>query len=264
MIRSYSRVVALLLACQAAAFWPVWRWYLLRLDDSPDDLTCLVSFGVAIGLLVRSPVRRGDRRGTMMAWLALVPLGLYCGSYHKLLPIFRAALALLTIGLTASALRRPRSVAWYATLLFALPGVESMQFYLGFPLRLLASNVTAGWLQAIGFPVIADGTLLQWNGSSIEVDAPCSGVRMLWTGLFAATSLSVFYGLGWLRSVIMIAASLVVVLAANVVRSTALFFPEAGILPLPSIAHSLTGIAAFSGAIALQFFFARRLMKEVV
>jgi exosortase/archaeosortase family protein len=39
------------------------------------------------------------------------------------------------------------------------------------------------------------------------------------------------------------------VLIANIVRNTLLYFPEAGLVDWPSAAHEAIGIAAFAGAI---------------
>jgi hypothetical protein len=41
-------------------------------------------------------------------------------------------------------------------------------------------------LALTGAAVHAEGTGLRWAGGLIEIDVPCSGIRMLWAGLHLA------------------------------------------------------------------------------
>ena len=80
-------------------------------------------------------------------------------------------------------------------MLLALPIIPPLQFYVGYPLRLATAFVSARLLSLHGLSIDAVGTCLDWNGTLIAVDAPCSGVRMLWTGLYLAMGLVLLYTL---------------------------------------------------------------------
>ncbi|HKP92378.1 MAG TPA: archaeosortase/exosortase family protein, partial [Chthoniobacterales bacterium] len=96
-----------------------------------------------------------------------------------------------------------------------------------------------------------EGTLLHWRGETILVDAPCSGIRMLWFGLYLTAALAAFGQLNTRPSCIALVAALPVVIGANVVRATALFFKEAQIVPLPQWTHTGVGVLVFGGALLL-------------
>ncbi|MEO7652946.1 MAG: archaeosortase/exosortase family protein, partial [Bryobacteraceae bacterium] len=124
--------------------------------------------------------------------------------------------------------------------------LSSMQFYASYPLRWLMGEASAALLRTSGLAVTAEGTLLRWGREIVEIDAPCSGVRMLWAGLFLACVLISLRGLGPWRAIVAGCMAVVAVLCANIARSTALFFLETGIVPLPAWSHVAVGILTFT------------------
>src|SRR5262245_51033068 len=85
MAAKTGRMIALV----ALAYWPVWLWYARRLQDSPDEMWCLAALAVALACGPRKP-------DASRVWPLLL---VYAVTYPWTLPIFRAALAVLTIGL---------------------------------------------------------------------------------------------------------------------------------------------------------------------
>jgi exosortase/archaeosortase family protein len=67
----------------------------------------------------------------------------------------------------------------------SLPLLASLQFYAGFPLRVVTAEASR-WLLSIAHTVERTGSSLVVNGQLIIVDAPCSGVQMAWLGYFTA------------------------------------------------------------------------------
>src|SRR5690606_31711754 len=124
----------------------------------------------------------------------LLVLGLvaaYAAGYHFLPPLVRAGLAALALGL---ALSRWRFGVWLhpgvtGLLLLSLPVVPTLQFYLGYPMRWLVAALASAMLRLAGYAVRPEGACLDWAGKLVALDAPCSGVRMLWAGLFLAMAL---------------------------------------------------------------------------
>jgi exosortase/archaeosortase family protein len=93
----------------------------------------------------------------------------------------------------------------------------------------------------------------------VQIDAPCSGVRMLWAGLFLAAIVS--WRLRAAAAAACLAAAVAAVVLANALRSAALFLPEAGLLRVPAFAHEAVGLVAFALAAALVAVVARRLAE---
>src|SRR5262249_56884850 len=122
---------------------------------------------------------------------------LLCSSalFHFLAPLPRAAIAATAIAATVSSMRfgRRLHLGVWGLLLLALPVVASLQFYLGFPMRAVVAKLAAPMLQINGFAVVAEGASLNWNGDPILIDAPCSGVKMLWTGFYLTCALASYY-----------------------------------------------------------------------
>jgi exosortase/archaeosortase family protein len=161
----------------------------------------------------------------------------------------RAILGVAALGLTCAAtLDRQRPILPICALLgLSLPVVSSMQLqlYLGYPLRAFTAWASGGVLALLGVEVVRTGTALAWMGRTVLVDAPCSGIRMLWVGMLLAALLSYLAGVSAGRFALNAAAALPVILAGNVLRNTVLFVKEAGILPLPAWTHTGVGLLAF-------------------
>lgn len=233
-----------LIAAVVFACWPVWQWLWLRFTDASDEPWEIVSLLTAIAFVGQAPARASARPGL---GLSLALLLLYATSFGWLPPLLRATLAFSAIAATLSALRfgtRLHLPLW-GLLLLSLPLIASLNFYLGYPLRVLTGTATVMLLQTNVFAVVRDGALLLWSGQSIAIDAPCSGIKMLWTGSYLCCALAAFQGMPPGRTLLLGLAGFVVVLLANILRASALFYMEAGILPLPAAAHTGIGIAAF-------------------
>jgi exosortase/archaeosortase family protein len=131
-------------------------------------------------------------------------------------------------------------------LYLSLPVIPSLQFYGGYPLRAFLAAFTAPILRMSGYAVVQEGTCLNWAGKLIWVDAPCSGIRMLWVGLYLTCTLVCLYELSPLKTLLALAAALVVIMFGNVFRATALFYVEAGNFEVPHWTHDYAGVVAFA------------------
>jgi exosortase/archaeosortase family protein len=195
-------------------------------------------------------------------------LAVYAASYAVLPPIGRAAIAvaatLYCVHLAAFRERPP--VAFWGLVALALPVVPSLQFMLGYPMRIVSAALSVGLLQLHGLTVERQGTFLIWRGEMIQFDAPCSGVNMLWAGLLLTLMGCVLFRFGALKVMIALALSLVLAIACNVLRAASLFYVEAGLIPqAPAWWHEGIGIAAFTlSAIATLWLLTRLRGREAV
>jgi exosortase/archaeosortase family protein len=236
-----------MLVCMALAVWPVWRWYALRTIDGSDEPCGLLAFATLAIMAIRNGVRLPVDQNRFVA--PAVMLVVYAVTFTSLSPLPRAMIAVAAFGVLL--LRGRMAVAHWGLLALSLPVIATVQFYAGYPLRIIAAEGSAAALRALEFAVTREGTTLHWRGETIMVDAPCSGVRMLWFGLYLAASVACWSRLGNVRSLLLFAAAFVLVIGANVVRATALFFKEANVVALPDWTHGAIGLLVFTGAALL-------------
>jgi len=65
-----------------------------------------------------------------------------------------------------------------------------IRFYAGYPLRVVTAQVSTWALQLGGMDAVRAGASMQVDGRLIMVDAPCSGVQMVWLAYFCACAVA--------------------------------------------------------------------------
>lgn len=256
----FNRWPALMLLGMGAATWPVWRWYILRITDGSDEPWGLLA------LLALVVLRLRDGAGPCLEErdfrIPAVVLLLYLATYHAFVPLLRA---MMGIGAFALILLRGQRAAGLWGLLglhaLSLPVMATLQFYAGHPLCLLSASGSARVLQCCGLGVDREGTLLRWAGETVMMDAPCSGVHMLWAGMFLALLLAAFHRMNGWRTLLTGSAAVAIVVGGNVVRTTALFFKESHLIDLPAWTHAGIGLVIFGIGTGLILSFAERLKE---
>ena len=189
-------------------------------------------------------------------------LAAYAALHAVLPPIARAAIAIAAtlFCLHLAAFRERPPVAFWGLVAMALPVLPSLQFVLGYPMRIVSAALSVGLLQAHGLAVERQGTFLVWHGEMIQFDAPCSGVNMLWAGLLLMFMGCVLFRFGAIRVMVAVAISLVLAVATNVLRAASLFYVEAGLIPqAPAWWHEAIGIVAFTLSAAATLWLLTRL-----
>ncbi len=262
-----------LLALLLCVFWPVSIWYVERLLDKSDEPLGIISL---IAFLAITLSRRSKNANSIKLTNFAVPISAiiciiaYIVTWPFAPKLLSAIFAVLAIGCVIGAHRgghghRPDLGGWLL-LLFSLPIVSSLNFYSGYPLRLVVGKIAAPLISMVGFPTIADGTTLIWGQQMVQIDAPCSGIKMLWFALFIGAVLTCVLKLSLVRSAVVLAASVIASLLGNVLRITSLFFVETGILKidqsLDSFVHQAVGTVAFAIAAGLTVVFALRLSRK--
>ncbi len=259
-----------------ATFWPVWIWYGQRISDQSDEPLGIVALVTLIYLLARQRAKKTDQYPNSLTTLTAM-VALYAASLLLAPKLISAALALIAFGICLHRLLNCRlNSGHWSLLLLSLPLVASLNFYLGYPLRLVVTQCAVSLLSINGFPVSAEGTSLLWHNQLIEIDAPCSGIRMLWAALFlAAVQLSLRKSSHTQALLYLVFAATAAVLA-NVLRVTSLFYLEAGIITAPaalpqsiaahfeSAVHTGTGITAFLLVALILYFVDQRISKNLI
>ena len=271
------------LGLQAAALWPHGVWMARRVQDGSDDPLGLVALAVLALLLWRMALRL--RLSPQVGWLA-VAAGLTAAANVALLALpsllcaLLAALA-LSAGLMAwlpspqaAAAAVPRSSATTSAtaattaattiattpsvprapmvglLVLALPLVSSLQYYGGYPLRVLTAQLSAWGLQAVGIAAERSGASMLVRGQLVIVDAPCSGVQMAWMAYFCACAWAALTSLrdgAFLKRLPFIG---LLVLLGNVLRNSVLVALESRPQGLDAALHQAIGVTALAGVCA--------------
>jgi len=257
----------LVAALVMAATWDAWRWYLGRVATAPEDaatLALIVAFLGGLGVL-RRPQAPQPRRAPLL--LVAAVLAAYAASYLVLPPIARAAMAiaLSLFCLHDAAFRTRPPLAFWGLVALALPVVPSLQFTLGYPLRIVSATLAVGLLQMHGIGVTRQGSFLLWRDEMVQFDAPCSGVNMLWAGLLLTLAVCVLFRLGPLKVALAILLSLALTLAANVLRASSLFYLETGfVAQSPAWWHEGVGVTAFVATSAVMLWIVGRMARREV
>ncbi len=258
---------ATLTAAWMLAGWPIVRWYVARLHDGSDEPLGLLAWVAALAFAPR----RGWREplgSVRVGALVCVMLG-YIAGYASLPPLGRAVLWVAGLGLLAAP--RTYALAWTALLVLSLPLVATLQFYLGYPLRCLTTQAAAGLLYLGGLRVGASGTVLHWAGERVLIDAPCSGIQMLWTLTLVSATVAAARGLNTAATLRLFRFAGFVVFWANTLRAVLLFCIELRLVWTPPYAHESVGLALFAASgLALWWrserveFSSRKLMSSLL
>lgn len=230
------------------ALWPHWVYVTRRLWDGSDEPWGVLALVTVVVLLVRD--RAQLMLPTRSALVACGVLAVVAAIADRALPdLVAAAIAMLALGVFIIHAQRRPAAAIIVLLLLTLPIIASLQFYLGYPLRLMVAHASAQLLSLAGWHSEASGASILHAGITVLVDAPCAGIGMLWLGSYAAAVLSYLNQASGRRTLLNGVIAALLVLIANIVRNTLLFFPEAGLVDWPAAAHEAIGLAAFAGAI---------------
>jgi len=230
------------------ACWSSWLWYIERIFDRSDEpLGLFALFCWCVGLYLLHP--RGSIINNSLGTRSLLSGTLYLATLWWSFPsIIQAAAALLWLTLTLwelGAIRRP-TLGLMALAALSLPLISSMNFFLGYPMRVIAGELAVFMLQTNGFPVELSGVTLIWGDQRLVVDASCSGVRMLWAALWASSVSLLIFDPGWRRGLLLYMLSMPVVLFVNALRAASLFYSEMVMTDLPQWTHTGVGMVCFS------------------
>jgi exosortase/archaeosortase family protein len=250
--RIASISIKLWLALLLAAVWPPLHWMATRLLwDGSDEPLGLVALLALVGLGVWQ--RRGWRRTPGTSWLALM-LALVLGAsigWGTLPPLVCALWVMLAFAAGLLAVL-PGSVAAVPVLglaLLSLPLMASLQFYAGYPLRLLVAEMSR-WLLCGFFQIEREGVVLRVEGQQVLVDAACSGVQLVWMGYFTACAVALMVGRGNASFLSRLPAVGLIILAGNVLRNTLLVATQADGVSVPEWAHQGIGLLVLAAVCA--------------
>jgi exosortase len=234
------------LALPLLAAWPTWRWMAARLVDGSDEPWGLVALALLIALVWRE--RESFAQAPRSALLLAAGVLLLASAAAPVPALVRAGFAIgALVAVLGAVRRRGQPLAALAGLaLLSLPLLASLQFYAGFPLRVLTAEATRALLGIAGLDVVRAGTALEVGGRLVIVDAPCAGVQMGWAAYAAACAAGAWLRLPDARFLARLPVVGVLVLAGNVLRNTVLVLGETSERGLGDAAHEAIGLVVFA------------------
>lgn len=253
-----------LLLLLSLSYWPVWVWYFERLTDGSDEplgVIALLTLGALLLLTKRAPAVDCSKERFSAATPVILLLAYGLAAFLAPQAV-QALVAITTIALIASGPARCFKLnpgGWMLVGL-SLPVVATANFYSGFPLRCLVTWLACLCLNMAGVSVHCRGTELTGTAGTVEVDAPCSGIKMLWFCAYLAATFASGMRFPWLRSIAILAVSVPAAISGNILRVACLYCLETGMLrgtdasTLEPFLHQAIGVVAFvlsAGIIAL-------------
>jgi exosortase/archaeosortase family protein len=235
---------------QLLALAPVLVWFAKRLDDGSDEPLGLLTLSLALVLAWRD--RASLHAGPAARILGAVLVLASVLSIYVLPPMLRGALALTGISVCYGLHRRGGLIG---LVLLSLPVMASLQFYIGYPMRVMAAEGSLRLLELGSLAVSRSGTQLELAGQVIGVDPACGGVRMLWHALAAAMALAALHRLSWRATIIAGLLAVLLVIPANTLRAALLVLKETGRISELFLGHSAIGLVSF-GIILLPLWLA--------
>jgi exosortase/archaeosortase family protein len=227
------------------AFWGVWRWYFSRVVNSTDGfygIFALIAV-VVISVWQKTP----NRHINLILPLATFFTFLFAATYAYFPSLLQGAMAFTVLSCVISVWRFGKIFHFgvWSLFILSLPSIASLQFFFGYPMRVVIGEATEFLLKLNGLAVVRDGVGLNFGKQTIWIDAPCSGIKMLWTGFFLTALLVTLWRFSLAKSVLAFAIAFGIILIGNIFRATGLFYLEAEIVKMPGFAHDGIGVISF-------------------
>ena len=230
-----------------ASFWSTWYWFVERIFDNSDEPIGILSACALLALVfIKKKKSESSPYSAINIGAAAFFYLAYILSFTLVSKLASATLATLTLCFTINALIVPLSLAETTLALLSLPVVASINFYLGFPLRVIVAKLASILLAFAGIMAQPHGALLTYNEKLVYVDAPCSGVKLLWFALFITAFLSSYLSASTKRTLIYLSIAFLLSIFANGLRVTSLFYLECDLIHVPYFSgdtlHQLSGL----------------------
>ena len=222
------------------ALVPVISWFVKRLDDGSDEPLGLLALALAAALAWRDRKSlHASKTASVIGALAILLSVLGIGF---LPPMVRALIAIAGLGACFGIHRKP-GIMGLAVL--SLPVITSLQFYAGYPMRLAAAEGSVRLLELGGVVVSRSGVDIIIGGVEVSVDPACSGIRMAWHALAAVMAMAAVHRVSWRGTLTGAALAGLLIVPANIVRSTWLALEECGKFQSTGLGHEGVGLLSF-------------------
>ena len=240
--------------------WPAVQWYAARTRHASETRLEVLALFTALVYAWLGRTRSSIRCLWPAVWLTMA-WGLASLCLPALLSTW-VAWAAFAASVSALVMQRRFDVHLFGMLSLSLPVLPLFQYHLSYPLRTVVAGLSASFLRFSGFAVGREGACLSLGERLVWIDAPCSGLRMMWAGLFLASVLCAMHQVSALRTLVLFLVTVLAVVLANVLRTASLFFVELELVAVPDWSHSAVGIISYSVITVLLYWLVRPRKEE--
>lgn len=228
----------ILIVLQLVVFKDVLVWIFYRLNDNSDEISSITSLSTIFIIiflsllnsnkLAKSNISNNEFNINILSFYFL----LYLSVSIFELPLLKGIVASLSLSTTISFFIKKKyfDLNILGLILLSMPILSSVQFFIGYPIRIVVTKISSYILTLGGINVYQESTCLIFNNSSVCVDAPCSGVQMLLTGFYITFVFSFIKKFNTLKSILLLLLSFFIVIFVNIFRATSLFYVESGFI----------------------------------
>lgn len=141
-------------------------------------------------------------------------------------------------------------------LIFMIPLPYIFYDSIAFPLKLLVSKYSVGFLKIIGIPVLREGNVIQLVNTTLEVADACSGIRSIISLLALSMALAYFTQSGWIKKWILVVLAIPIAIFANSIRviGTGILADRYGAGVAEGFFHEFAGLVIFGVAMVMLIF----------
>ena len=214
----------LLVGVAVGVMFDAWR-DIYRVGSADEECSYVFLAPVVIGSLVwvRSSRLRDcpARRGWAGLLVLLAGWGVYGYGYLHDPVIWRTGAVIMAVGAAIAAIGLDASLRLapaFAATVFLVPIDPNGRYRLAAPLQTITTEITQQLCDVLGMYVDRAGNLLSINGVDVTVAEACNGMRMILTLFMVCYAVAFSMPQRWYVRALVLAASPVVAIAANVVR----------------------------------------------
>ncbi len=212
------------------ATWPTGVWYYSRMTDGSDNNWGIFSLSIALFISIIKPAPSLQKENFSVDLrkihylLAIYILAMSLSIY----PMIQAMIVVLLYACVLSQWSKSAKMnpGIVGLLFLSLPLFASLDFYGGYPLRMIIGVASSFILNLQGAGVNLEGVNLVLGNKVIIIDGPCSGIKMMWTGSLMVFSIVAYYRLTLKQSFTLGVIAFTSILLANILRVCALFYIE--------------------------------------
>ncbi|VAW75506.1 hypothetical protein MNBD_GAMMA12-1918 [hydrothermal vent metagenome] len=249
------------------ATWPTIAWYHSRMTDGSDNnwgifsliIALLISFLKPTALMQKTNFSIELRKIHYLLAIYIISMSL------SIYPMIQAVIVVMLYSCVLSQFNRSTKISpgLVGLLFLSLPLFASLDFYCGYPLRIIIGIASSFILNLQGVGVNLEGVNLVLGNKVIMIDGPCSGIKMMWTGSLMVFSIVAYYNLTLKQSFRLAVIAFTSILIANILRICALFYIETTQLNAPWL-HDAVGLVCYFAATIIILYFALQQINQPI
>jgi exosortase A len=144
----------------------------------------------------------------------------------------------------------------FSYLIFMIPLPYLFYDSIAFPLKLLVTKFSVGFLRLIDIPVLREGNIIHLVNTTLEVADACSGIRSMMSLLALSTAIAYFSQKGEIKRIVLVSLALPIAIFANSIRviGTGILANRFGSVVAEGFFHEFAGLVIFGVAMVMLIF----------